>query len=56
MMTPNVQEQVIERIAGMETTPMTQIRLVADTLSLELVRNSNLLELKRVELKMLLIY
>ncbi len=32
MMTPNVQEQVIERIAGMETTPMTQIRLVADTL------------------------
>ncbi len=32
MMAPNVQEQVVERIAAMETTPMNQIELVASTL------------------------
>ena len=32
MMPPNIQEQVVERIAAMETTPMNQIQLVADTL------------------------
>lgn len=32
LMPPNVQEQVIERVAGMETTPLAQVRLVADTL------------------------
>ena len=32
MMAPNVQEQVVERIAAMETTPMNQIELVANTL------------------------
>ncbi|MEC8419677.1 MAG: flagellar motor switch protein FliG [Verrucomicrobiota bacterium] len=32
MMAPNIQEQVVERIAAMETTPMNQIELVASTL------------------------
>ena len=31
-MAPNIQEQVVERIAAMETTPMNQIELVASTL------------------------
>jgi flagellar motor switch protein FliG len=32
LMPPNVQEQVIERVAAMDTTPLAQVRLVADTL------------------------
>jgi flagellar motor switch protein FliG len=32
MMTPNVQEQVVERIASMETTPIDQIEVVASSL------------------------
>ena len=32
LMPPNVQEQVIERVASMETTPMDQIEVVATTL------------------------
>ena len=32
MMPPNIQEQVIERVGAMETTPMDQIEVVANTL------------------------
>ena len=32
MMPPNIQEQVIERIGAMETTPLAQVELVATTL------------------------
>ena len=32
LMAPNVQEQVIERVGSMETTPMDQIEVVANTL------------------------
>ena len=32
MMPPHIQEQVVERIASMETTPTDQVQLVADTL------------------------
>lgn len=32
LMAPNIQEQVIERIGAMETTPMDQIEVVANTL------------------------
>jgi flagellar motor switch protein FliG len=32
MMAPHIQEQVIERIGSMETTPAEQVQLVADTL------------------------
>ena len=32
MMPPNVQEQVVERVGGMETTPLAQVELVASTL------------------------
>ena len=32
MMPPNVQEQVVERVGSMETTPMDQIEVVANTL------------------------
>ena len=32
MMPPNVQEQVVERVGSMETTPLAQVELVASTL------------------------
>ena len=32
MMPPNVQEQVVERVGAMETTPLAQVELVANTL------------------------
>ena len=32
MMAPHIQEQVIERVGSMETTPTEQVQLVADTL------------------------
>ena len=32
MMPPNIQEQVVERVGAMETTPMDQIEVVANTL------------------------
>ena len=32
MMPPNIQEQVVERVGSMETTPMDQIEVVANTL------------------------
>ena len=32
MMPPNVQEQVVERVGSMETTPIDQIEVVASTL------------------------
>ena len=32
MMAPNIQEQVVERIASMETTPIDQIEVVASSL------------------------
>ena len=32
MMPPNIQEQVVERVGAMETTPMDQIEVVAGTL------------------------
>jgi len=32
MMPPNIQEQVIERVGAMETTPLAQVRVVANTL------------------------
>ena len=47
MMPPNIQEQVIERVGAMETTPMDQI-VVANTLGSEWVRRVNLQELKLV--------
>ena len=31
MMPPNIQEQVIERVGAMETTPLAQVRVVANT-------------------------
>ena len=32
MMPPNVQEQVVRRVGAMETTPLAQVELVANTL------------------------
>ena len=36
MMPPNVQEQVVERVGAMETTPMDQIEVVASTLGVRM--------------------
>ena len=53
MMPPNVQEQVIERIGAMETTPLAQVELVATPLVLETGKKGNLHGSYPVEKKLL---
>ena len=56
MMAPNVQEQVVERIAAMETTPMNQIELVASTLESRMGKKQQSPRVKTGESNQLQIY
>ena len=48
MMPPNIQEQVVERVGAMETTPMDQIEVVANTLGSRIGKRVNPLESRLV--------
>ena len=53
LMPPNVQEQVIERVGSMETTPMDQIEVVATTLGSRVGSKGQSPQVRQVELNRL---